>query len=270
MPSKMAPNEDLVTKLVKTIQTCTEPPTLRQLFDLAGVSHDAASFKAVNSAAFKRVAFLTTSESATSAEKCDAYVLRPHDLPDFLGSDTFLEHHLRRARKGKTHGFTEADLAKLLPGKLKVAFREALDLRMTACSLPSTVGVIAVKKASYLFLVAEARAFSQPVQAEPPKAEPLATTTEQLTEEDFATAFDLAFTRLDRETGELNFVPLLPLRNALAWCSRERFDIGLRELRIHNKFGLDSPDGRHVQLSDDERDAGITEAGRLLVYVVRK
>jgi hypothetical protein len=88
--------------------------------------------------------------------------------------------------------------------------------------------------------------------------------------QDFATAFRAAFGRLDRENHSINFVRLLDLRRALPQFDREQFDSGLRQLRLDEEFTLDSHEGRHGPLTDDEREAGVREVGSLLVYASRR
>ena len=87
---------------------------------------------------------------------------------------------------------------------------------------------------------------------------------------DFVQAFRAAFEILDRRNGSTNFVKLADLRDALSEFSREEFDAGLRQLRMEGIFSLDSHEGLHGSLSDDEREAGVREAGSLLVYASRR
>lgn len=86
----------------------------------------------------------------------------------------------------------------------------------------------------------------------------------------FDHAFGAAFDRLDRDSGGNNYVLLHDLRRALPTVSREAFDAGLNQLRRAKVFSLDSADGRHVKLSEEQRDAGIREAGSNLVYAQRR
>ncbi len=86
---------------------------------------------------------------------------------------------------------------------------------------------------------------------------------------DFAAAFDAAFHDLDRQRGSHNFISLVDLRQALARFSREQFDQGLRDLRAAGLYGLSAAEGIHG-IRPEDRDAGIEEAGTLLVYVSKK
>src|SRR5690606_14417024 len=92
------------------------------------------------------------------------------------------------------------------------------------------------------------------------------TTSSNGFEEDFHAAFD----RLNREHGSKNFLKLRDLRRALSQYSREEFDRGLNQLRRAHIYSLDSSDGNHVSLTEEERQAGIMEGGSNLVYCSRR
>lgn len=78
-----------------------------------------------------------------------------------------------------------------------------------------------------------------------------------------------AFDFLDSHDGA-NYVLVYDLRRALPQVSRSVFDFSLNNLRRMKILTMDSADGRHVRLSDAQRDAGIREAGTNLVYVARR
>ncbi|WP_437609786.1 hypothetical protein WMF20_00770 [Sorangium sp. So ce834] len=86
----------------------------------------------------------------------------------------------------------------------------------------------------------------------------------------FADRFDAAFTALDRDSGGNNYVTLRALRAALPDVPRATFDAELAALRRQRRYSLDPSDGRHHQMAEAEREAGIQEAGNLLVYVARR
>jgi hypothetical protein len=50
---------------------------------------------------------------------------------------------------------------------------------------------------------------------------------------------------------------------------RAAFDTGLHQLRVAGRYSLSAAEGRHG-LSPEEREAGITEDGTLLLYVSRR
>ena len=87
---------------------------------------------------------------------------------------------------------------------------------------------------------------------------------------DFAQAFREAFEQLNRRNGWTNLVKLVELRVGICFLGRSEFDAGLRGLRVAGEFSLESHEGRHESLTLDERDAGIREAGSLLVYASRR
>lgn len=87
---------------------------------------------------------------------------------------------------------------------------------------------------------------------------------------DFETEFNDAFDALDIRAGRNNYVLLYDLRQALPGYGRSAFDAELRKLRVAKQFSLDSADGRHVHLSDEQLAGGIQEAGSNLVYVARR
>lgn len=85
---------------------------------------------------------------------------------------------------------------------------------------------------------------------------------------DFATAFDAAFARLDREHGSNNFVSLVDLRAALSGLSREAFDAGVQQLRRERRYVLTS-DERYDGLTPEQQAAAIREEGEFLLHVSR-
>ena len=74
------------------------------------------------------------------------------------------------------------------------------------------------------------------------------------------------FDRLDRGN---NYVLLYDMRLALPTLTRAEFDAAVNNLRRSKTLSLDSDDGRHVRLTEDERAGGIREAGSNLVYAQR-
>jgi hypothetical protein len=86
----------------------------------------------------------------------------------------------------------------------------------------------------------------------------------------FAQAFDDAFRDLDSRSGKRNFVKVYELRQALAQYSRTAFDAGLKQLRLANRYTMDSVFGASASLTEAERAAGIQEGQSLLVYVSRR
>jgi hypothetical protein len=85
---------------------------------------------------------------------------------------------------------------------------------------------------------------------------------------DFARLFDEAFARLDQERGSANLVSLVRLREEVP-VDRDTFDRELGRLRREGRYSLTGAEGRHG-ISPEERQAGITEDGALLLFVSRK
>lgn len=106
-----------------------------------------------------------------------------------------------------------------------------------------------------------------PAPAKKVKAKPAATPAPTVS---FADAFRAAWDQLDRRNGRTNFVRLIEMRAALSQFDRETFDAGLQELRAAWEFSLDSHEGLHVHITPEERAAGITEMGSLLIYVCKR
>jgi hypothetical protein len=88
--------------------------------------------------------------------------------------------------------------------------------------------------------------------------------------EDFARDFEAAFHKINRQNRDTNFVRAVDMRNAMPHLSKEEFDAGLRRLRIDDHFTMNSHEGRHGPLTDEEKAAGIREAGSLLTYISRR
>lgn len=84
---------------------------------------------------------------------------------------------------------------------------------------------------------------------------------------DSSTNFEIDFTRafLSLDTG-YNFVKLYNLRKSLPQYSRQQFDDGLNTLRRERKFSLEASEGLLVTLTPEEKEAGILDQGRLMIY----
>jgi hypothetical protein len=193
----------------------------------------------------------------------------PDDVLVFLPSDTsgvafgpLLVSFLRFARKPTATAFSPQDLAKLPSTALKKPFASALDGWVKAGALPPGVGAVWHKDSRLLFLL-EDLVSSAPASHAPHAAVPNHSNG-------LAARFSHAFDQLNEQSGRENYVSLYALRRALDDVPRAEFDACLRALRREQRFTLDASDGRHHRLTDEERDAGISEAGNLLVYVARK
>ncbi len=175
-------------------------------------------------------------------------------------------------------GDTAVDVAalkkqKLLSPHLTAAFTRVVDQMASQC--PEGFGVVRLGKKSILFRLRDVPGGSwshqpsavsdQPAQSGSPlPARP--TEPQRADEASFERAFQEAFGRLDANDGGYNFVKILHLRSALPQYTRMEFDAGLHGLRLARRFSLVSSEGNAITLTDQEREAGILEAGTRLVY----
>jgi hypothetical protein len=147
-----------------------------------------------------------------------------------------------------------------VPKELQADFDASLDQCLGADTLPAGIGALRVKQVWHLFFLRDVQgATAAPAPAPPPMAPAPV---------DFATAFEEAFARRDRERGSNNFVSLVDLRRDLP-LDRDTFDRELRRLRQAGRFTLSAAEGRHG-LSPEEQDAAIPEEGTLMLFVARK
>lgn len=80
---------------------------------------------------------------------------------------------------------------------------------------------------------------------------------------DFARDFEAAFRRIDKGH---NYVLLYDLRKAMPQYSHEEFTAGVNDMRRQKVLSLDSADGRHVKLTDEQLAGGIFEGDSRLQY----
>ncbi|WP_437980174.1 hypothetical protein [Sorangium sp. So ce117] len=215
-------------------------------------------------------------------------VLLAEDLEAIAQSDRLLEVQLQSARKPEVPAVDLAQLPKGLLPALGRAFKAALAQRIVDRRLPRTIGALLGKKPLLFFLAdavlpaagAPARpaaiatdGAARPTAADGPGSSAPVTSAQSgpgAPAISFVDRFDAAFSSLDRASGRLNYVTLHALRAALPDIPRDTFDTELAALRRQRRYSLDPSDGRHHQMAEAERDAGIMEAGNLLVYVARR
>jgi hypothetical protein len=225
--------------------------TLRRLIELTGEGRDATikALKATND--------LCPSQALTRNASDDLLVFLTEDAR--RASDDLILSFLRRKRQHGECAFVPKDLAKLV-SKAAAEFEKGVKARLAQRSLPVGVGAIRYKKSDLLFLLEDA------VGAAPASARANGNSHHDGLAERFRRAFD----QLDEQSGRSNYVSLHRLRTALPDVTREQFDACLSALRRAQQFTLDPSDGRHQRLTDEEREAGIAEAGSLLVYAARR
>ncbi|WP_437724767.1 hypothetical protein [Sorangium sp. So ce861] len=283
------------------------PTTLDRLAELTGDT-PAATSKALSSREAKARALL--SRAAGGKKKPapgTVLVLLKEDLQTVAQSDRLLEVQLQWARKPDAPAVDLAQLPKGLLPALGRAFKAALVQRLAERRLPRTIGALTGKKPLFFFLAdavlppagaparpattatdsaprptapdgARAAALNAPAEpatdapsnGAPAAAASLAGAPATTPSAPFAARFDAAFTALDRDSGGNNYVTLRALRAALPDVPRATFDAELSALRRQRRYSLDPSDGRHHQMAEAEREAGILEAGNLLVYVARR
>jgi hypothetical protein len=261
------------------------PPTLRRLAELCG-------FKGAENALRKAATTAPMAGRATVLARkgktliVDAPVALNEDLQGNLASALSglmgfaLTPIVSKTKKGtsETSAFTLAELVKRVLPEHKTRFESAVKEAIERLSLPRGVGFVLVKGQPLLFLTDNVRPASSrptcPVDAhvsKPDRDKEVPTPSDDaFRPRDFTQAFRAAFEILDRRNGSTNFVKIADLRQALDEFSREEFDAGLRRLRIDGVFSLDSHEGLHGSLSHEEREAGVREAGSLLVYASRR
>ncbi len=198
--------------------------------------------------------------------KRDSLVALNEDRDRLAGDPRLLEQALAGTRTADNQAVPLADLGKKLAPDLRPIFTTAVEKDVAAGTLPAGVGALTIKKKPHLFLLADlaarpaatpppAAAAAPPPEA-PPAEKPLV---------DFARMFDEVFERLGQAShGQ---VSLVDLRRHVP-VERDQFDEGLNRLRRAGRYSLEGAEGRHG-ISPEEREAGIVEHGRLLLYVSR-
>ncbi len=244
------------------------------LGDLARAAAPDARAQQVLAAARKRS--FSSRAIVARAGRIDAPVAAFEDLGRLAGAAITLEFALRSMRTETIHARTVSDLGSRLTStaKFKDVFKRLVSEQVAREQTPATVGWI-VDRRPKLFLLEEIRpqslrhclmaekAVSTASDQQPPLAAP------SVGAADFAGRFEEAFDQLDRQKGSHNFVSLLDLRRRLAEFPRDTFDAGLVRLRIDGRFTLSGAESRYG-IRQEEREAGLEEAGTLLLHVSRK
>lgn len=279
------PEEELSGRMLSVLEQqrrlgeSSYPPSLRRLAELC---QEMGTEKALRKAA----ATIPMADRAIVAAKkgLDAPVVLKEDT-ETAGLAGLLRFALSPAKatvKKKpvdTTAFTPAEMVKRLTPELQPRLEQAVREAVGRQALPRGIAWVIVKDEPLLFLAENLRPAAAlapvPVEDEAPTPDlngaPVGgTCVDGFGPRDFARGFRAAFDILDRRNGATNFVKLADIRQALADFSREEFDAGLRELRIEGAFSLDSHEGLHGTLTPEEREAGVREAGSLLIYASRR
>jgi len=258
------------------------PPTLRRLAELCEVHGSATR-------AVKAMSHPTLAERARVVAKkgktpnLDAPVVLQEDLDEKLSAilPALLKFAfssittMTKGQKVETQAFSVAEATKRLVPEMQERFFQAVERGLAQEDMPPEIAWVLIKGKPLLFLAENRRPvggrtapFDARAGSSPPDRG--AASDNPAPAHDFDQAFRSAFERLDRRNGSTNFVKIADLRHELADFSREEFDAGLRELRIDGIFSLDSHEGLHGSLTDNDREAGVREAGSLLVYASRR
>jgi hypothetical protein len=260
------------------------PPTLRRLAELCERN---ASDALVPRAAAHQILTdraVVAAKASRGKANLDAPVILRDDLDGAMTAalPALLRFALTTVTsrvKGKTAestAFTPTEVKGRVVPELQGPLLHALERGIERGELADGVAWVLTKGKPYFFLVENQRplAARSSLPAEMPvspaavaHATPVAPAPPA---RDFAAAFREAFEHLDRRNRASNSVKLSDLRRALPGFGRDAFDAGLRALRLAGEFSLDSHEGLHSSLTPEEREAGVYEAGSLLVYVSRR
>jgi hypothetical protein len=241
------------------------PVLVSRLFELAGASMSDAALKIFTAKKNAAHFALTAKSSKTDPEATRrALVFLPADEAMVARSAAIFEEAFEAATQTGSDLFTPKELAAHVPTVLRRAFQASIETWARAGKAPFPRLLVLRRKTGkkvelYVHRMAEPVAVTKVRQ---PAASMLP--------DSFAREFAREFERLDRASGNNNYVLLHDLRRALPDVDRAEFDSRLRELRLAKLFTLDSPDGRHVRLTPEQLDAGIREGSSNLVYVARR
>lgn len=253
------------------------PLTLTHLAELAAPDARAPQ---VLAAAKKRT--FSAKAVVVKSGKVDAPVALVEDLELLAASPLTLEFALRSMRTPALQARTVADLGNWMTSTAKFGdvFKRVMKEQMDREQTPPSVAWI-VDRRPKLFLLAEIhpQRLRTPwissgdgevaADRQPPVAVPRAAPSPAEAGQDFCARFEQVFDALDRQKGSHNFVSLVDLRRVLPGIARAEFDAGLHQLRAAGRFSLSAAESIHG-IRPEEREAGIQEAGTLLVYVSRK
>lgn len=274
--SKGPTSAKLAERAFAAISKPNPPTTVSDLAAQLGVPADRAFAGTLDGNKFKSMGAYRFVPRVQKGKKFpvlpEAPVYRASELdrPEVLGH--VLQFILSQIQTRKCQAFSAADLGKKIRGLAGTKVRKALESALGADRLPPGLG--AIQRNTMVFFRLEDLITGRGVggQVGPETTSDRKDTGRSSTRvsiSDFRKHFDAAFDDLDQAGRNLNFVKLSALRTALPEFEREAFDAGLRALRIEGRYDLNSAEGTHGQLTREEREAGIVEAGTRLVYCQR-
>lgn len=210
-------------------------------------------------AALKQTAF----KSAVTILKSKRYLLTADlESPPAAWIGEALAAALGATANGKNTVLSAADLSAILLGKAEAGFAQAVERTAERGELGAEVAWL-WQKGVRLFL---RRGDIEPKTP----SRPAAVVAPHIASGDFNARFHAAFDRANAKSGGRNFVKLFDVRRELPDVPPEVFNAGLRELRLADRYAINSSEGGERTLTAAEREAGIQEAGSLLVYISRK
>lgn len=249
------------------------PPTLRKLAEFCGRNaSDTLVTKAAAHKHFTERAIVTAKVGPRLALDAPVIVKPDADPLPVAARDALLIYALNVPPSGKAKAVTSASTREELKMRvippLRPGFAASLAEGADREDLPEGIGWVLVKGKPLFFLARDIKGRASVTPADVTESESAA--PPPAAAQSFSDAFLVAFDRLDHRNGGTNFVRLHELRQALAGVPRDSFDAGLRELRLRGVVSLDSYEGVTGPLPPEDRDAGIREAGSLLVYASRR
>lgn len=245
-----------------------------------------ALLRATRTRTFTWKAVVATASGQNTRPRGPTLVFRAERLETVAASGRCLRLALSYLRKKSTHLHSVGEVKAAFKSRpLKKAFGASLQRALKTATLP--IGVAAVLRRGHFYLLLQDdllasplkststpqnAAISQPTRAQTIVSQAIVPKARRTYAVDsrFADAFDRAFNSIDARTGGRNFVKLIELRRALATYPRPSFDEQLNALRRAGRYSLDAAEGTHDRTTSEEREAGIIEAGRRLLYCARR
>ena len=259
-------SENLSNRLVETIMN-GRAMTWGELANHVGEAPDSrAMLDAARSRQFSQTLMVASPSGRTEVPPAEALVFALRDIDEVAKGAALWRLALRYLRTPATHVHTEGELRSVFrSAKLKSAFSDAIRSALAAGELPAGIRAVLRRGHFYLLLQDDLLTPFQSLDASTQNSAPA-----DNDDDSFGQAFEAAFRRLDIASGRRNFVKLLDLRRALPQFSRLQFDRGLNALRRAGLFSLDAAEGTHDRTTPEERQAGLVEAGRRLLYCARR
>ena len=279
--------KELAARLVTALKNVQERPADRYPINLRTLATSAGSVDSPHLLAAVRTTAFTSAVVCPKPPRgkfplklaLDLPVAFWDDLDSLVADPSLVSEAIRLRRSKQVHAFSVAELKNWLSGArdglLQKRFDNALKQQIASGSLPENIGWIQIRSPK-LFLLDDlkpARVLARlrgTAKAEdiPPSSPAPAELILPPAAARFADRFEIEFSRLDRQTGSFNLVPLLELRRALAEFPRDEFDRGLKQLRQSRRYRMNVAEGR-AGVSPEQQQAAIIEDGTIHSSVSR-